>query len=92
MREPAAITSSERWRLTIGQTRRDRYVGYVEAASLATRASILPRAEIMAELGRLAVLVTKTGGPAEEKAFRLLHEHILNTPETTDLDLAAARS
>ena len=53
----------------------------VEAAILATRVSILPRAEILAELGRLAVLVSKTGGAVEEKAFRLLHEYVLNAPE-----------
>lgn len=64
----------------------------LEAAILATRTAILPRAEILVELERLAVLVTKTGGPIEERAFRLLHEHVLNASGATALNLAAARS
>jgi hypothetical protein len=44
----------------------------VEAAILATRIAILPLAEIAAEYRRLAVLVDKTGGPAERAAFALL--------------------
>ena len=64
----------------------------VEAAILATRTRILPRAEILADLGRLAVLVAKTGGPVEEKAFRLLHEYVLSAPEATAPNLAATPS
>lgn len=64
----------------------------VEAAILATRVSILPRDEILADLGRLAVLVSKTGGAVEDKAFRLLHEYVLNAPEATAPDMAPARS
>ena len=64
----------------------------VEAAIMATRTSLLPRGEILAELERLAVLVTKTGGPVEARAFRLLHEYVLKAPEATDLKLAPARS
>ena len=36
----------------------------------------LPRAEIEAELRRLAVPVEKTGGPAEHEAFALLVRHV----------------
>ena len=50
----------------------------VEAAILATRTAFLPRAEILAEFEQLAVLVAKTGGAAEDAAFRLLREHVLN--------------
>jgi uncharacterized protein len=64
----------------------------LEAAILATRIAILPRAEILLELERLSVLVTKTGGSIEEQAFRLLHEHVLKACEANALNLAAARS
>jgi uncharacterized protein len=49
----------------------------VEAAILATRTAFLPRDEILAEFQRLAVIVAKTGGLAEDTAFRLLHSHVL---------------
>jgi hypothetical protein len=48
----------------------------VEAAILATRTTLLPRAEIEAEFRRLAVLVDKTGGPQEREAFALLRRHV----------------
>lgn len=48
----------------------------VEAAILATRVHILPAADIVAELSRLAPLVEKTGGPTEHQAFALLRDHI----------------
>ena len=41
----------------------------IEAAILATRTAFLPPEEIRAEFERLAVLVDKTGGPAEHAAF-----------------------
>jgi hypothetical protein len=53
----------------------------VEAAILATRTAFLPRAEILAEFDKLAVLVAKTGGPVEDIAYRLLHEYVLNALE-----------
>lgn len=62
----------------------------VEAAILATRTAFLPRAEILTELDRLAVIVAKTGGPVEEAAFRLLHEHVLQAPAPLPLDSTAA--
>ena len=64
----------------------------VEAAILATRTAFLPRAEILTELDRLAVIVAKTGGPVEAAAFRLLHDHVLKPPGPVHLDSTAARS
>jgi uncharacterized protein len=48
----------------------------VEAAILATRTEFLPAAEILAEFDRLKVLVDKTGGPAEHRAFEFLAEFV----------------
>ncbi len=48
----------------------------LEAAILATRLHLLPRAEVQAEYDRLAVLVQKTGGPREHEAFELLREKL----------------
>jgi hypothetical protein len=48
----------------------------VEAAILATRTAFLPVEEIQADLRKLEVLVTKTGGEAEHQAFRLLKDHV----------------
>jgi hypothetical protein len=47
----------------------------LEAAVLATRLHLLPPAEVEAEHRRLAVLVEKTGGPAEREAFAFLEAH-----------------
>ena len=41
----------------------------LEASILASRAHMLPAEEIRAELGRLQVLVDKTGGPREREAM-----------------------
>ncbi len=48
----------------------------VEAAILATRIAFLPRAQIEAEFRKLAVIVDKTGGPAEKEAFAFLAAHV----------------
>lgn len=48
----------------------------VEAAILATRTAFLPPEEIEAEYRKLAVIVAKTGGPAEEEAFAFLRDHV----------------
>ena len=48
----------------------------VEAAILATRTAFLPVGEILGELGKLAILVEKTGGDAERAAFALLTDHV----------------
>lgn len=44
----------------------------VEAAILATRTEFLPAEEIRSQFERLKVLVEKTGGPAEHRAFDFL--------------------
>jgi len=46
----------------------------VEAAILATRVGIQPADEIREEMSRLAVIVGKTAGEQEERAFRYLRE------------------
>lgn len=44
----------------------------LEAAILATRIGLLPPAEIESELARLAIIVRKTAGPQELRAFNFL--------------------
>jgi hypothetical protein len=70
---------------TVAQGRLRDFLGFnrarhavVEAAILATRTAFLPRVEILAEFQKLAVIVAKTGGPAEDAAFHLLHTHVLH--------------
>lgn len=48
----------------------------VEAAILATRTRLLPIDEIRAQFERLRVLVEKTGGDQERRAFEFLEKHI----------------
>ena len=48
----------------------------VEAAILATRIEFLPIDEILADFKRLAVLVQKTGGHDEHRAFQFLMDHV----------------
>ncbi|MCS6976396.1 MAG: DUF447 family protein [Gemmatales bacterium] len=48
----------------------------VEAAILATRLHLIPKAEVEAEFARLKVLVEKTGGKQEHEAFALLENHL----------------
>jgi hypothetical protein len=48
----------------------------LEAAILATRTAFLPPEEIAAEYRRLAVIVEKTGGPAEKEALALLQQYL----------------
>jgi hypothetical protein len=48
----------------------------VEAAILATRTDFLPLADIEAEFRKLAVIVDKTGGDQEHRAFAFLREHL----------------
>ncbi|HET7292155.1 MAG TPA: DUF447 domain-containing protein [Vicinamibacteria bacterium] len=59
------------------------FVGYnraraavIEATILATRTRILPIADILAEFGRLQVIVDKTAGPAEREAMESLTEFV----------------
>jgi hypothetical protein len=48
----------------------------VEAAILATRVALLPRAEIAAEYKKLALIVDKTGGDQEKEAMALLTDFV----------------
>ncbi len=48
----------------------------VEAAILATRIGFLPIGEVTAEYKKLAVLVQKTGGDAEHRAFQFLSDYV----------------
>jgi hypothetical protein len=68
------VTDSERLRDFFGLNRAKHAI--VEAAILATRVAFLPAQQIAEEMGRLAVLVEKTGGPAEHEALELLQAYI----------------
>ncbi len=48
----------------------------VEAAILATRVEYLSMAEIREQFQQLSVLVEKTGGPQEQRAFKFLVDYI----------------
>jgi hypothetical protein len=48
----------------------------VEAAILATRTAFLPLGEIDTEFRKLAVIIDKTGGEQEHRAFTVLCEHL----------------
>ena len=48
----------------------------VEAAILATRTALLPVADILRDFERLQVLVNKTGGPQEHRAFDFLRQQV----------------
>jgi uncharacterized protein len=48
----------------------------LEASIVASRARMLPAAEIRSELERLQVLVDKTAGPREHEAMELLRRHV----------------
>src|SRR5262249_33995741 len=74
---------TEIWGTVVASGRQRDFFGFnrgkhavVEAAILATRLHILPPAEILAEYQKLAVLVEKTGGKQEHKAFELLRDHV----------------
>jgi hypothetical protein len=51
----------------------------LEASIVASRARMLPAAEISAELARLQVLVDKTAGPREHEAMDLVRRHVRAT-------------
>ena len=51
----------------------------LEAAILATRLHILPRADVETELARLAVPVQKTAGDMERMAFELICDYVRRT-------------
>jgi hypothetical protein len=70
----AEVLHADRLRDFLGFNRAKHAV--VEAAILATRTAFLPLDEIEAEYRKLAVLVQKTGGEQEHRAFALLKEHL----------------
>ncbi|GAB4147716.1 MAG: DUF447 family protein [Planctomycetaceae bacterium] len=73
----AAIVSMGRLRDFFGFNRAKHAV--LEAAILATRVHILPQNEIFSQLQPLRVMVEKTAGPAEQKAFELLESYVVET-------------
>jgi hypothetical protein len=66
-RVDAAVVGAGRGREFIGFNRASHAV--LEASILASRAHLLPAAQVRAELARLQVLVDKTGGPREHAAM-----------------------
>lgn len=58
----------------------------VEAAILATRISILPLDQILADIDKLATLVDKTGGAGEREAFELLRDYVSDVNRRRILD------
>ena len=67
----------------VGQGRLRDFLGWnraqhavLEAAILATRLHILPKAEVLADLERLRAIVDKTAGEDERAAFRIVQEHV----------------
>ena len=58
----------------------------VEAAILATRVRFFSRRELNERLASLTVLVRKTGGHAEHRAFEFLERHIQATPCSTEAE------
>jgi hypothetical protein len=51
----------------------------IEAAVVATRLDFLPEEQICDEFKRLAIVVEKTAGPQERRAFQLLDEYVGQT-------------
>ncbi len=54
----------------------------VEASILATRIQFLPPEQILHEFRRLAVMVDKTAGPQERKAFEFLDQYVRQALQT----------
>jgi hypothetical protein len=79
----AEVVAEGRFREFFGFNRAKHAV--VEAAILATRITLLPAAEIQADFRRLQVLVQKTGGSQEERAFNFLQRYVderISSPNT----------
>lgn len=68
------VTGSGRLRDFVGFNRAKHAV--LEAAIMATRIAILPHAEIQAELRRLAIIVEKTAGQPERRAWDFIAAYI----------------
>ena len=56
----------------------------VEAAILASRVAFLPAAEVLSQFEALQVLVDKTGGKSEERAFAMLRDFVALRCVTTE--------
>lgn len=61
----------------------------VEAAILATRVHFLPREEIVTDFARLNILVEKTGGAQERRAFEFLEAYVRESFAQTDREATA---
>lgn len=70
----AEVLRSESLRELFGFNRAKHAV--VEAAILATRIEFLPMAQIQDKLTELSILVLKTGGPSEQRAFELVERYV----------------
>jgi uncharacterized protein len=84
---------------TVAEGRQRDFLGFnrarhavVEAAILATRVALIPPPEILSEFQKLAVLVDKTGGPTEHKAFDLLRDYVHRAAERPPIDWKASPS
>lgn len=84
---------------TVAQGRIRDFLGFnrarhavVEAAILATRTGLLPMEEILTQLDRLGIIVSKTGGAAEERAFHILYEYVCNLKSSAFLSSEAGPS
>lgn len=84
----AEVVHSGRFRDFFGFNRAKHAV--IEAAILATRTDFLPLDEILADYRKLAIIVDKTGGPAEQRAFQFLDEHVRRIAEAR-IESAEAR-
>lgn len=73
-RHTARVEKTHRLRDFFGFNRA--HFAVLEAAILATRVHLLPRADIEADYRRLARLIVKTGGSREQEAFALLERHV----------------
>jgi hypothetical protein len=85
----AEVVNSGRLRDFFGFNRAKHAV--VEAAILATRTDFLPIDEIDAEYRKLAVIVGKTGGEAEKRAFEILRDRIDHVAQSRKESLESQR-
>jgi beta-ribofuranosylaminobenzene 5'-phosphate synthase len=83
----AIIVDQGRVRDSFGLNRAKHAV--LEASILATRVAILPADELREQFQRLSVLVDKTGGPAEKRAFDLLTQYVRLARPPTKVRVAA---
>ncbi len=70
----AKVVAAGRLRDFVGLNRAQHAI--VEAAIVATRLQLIPPEQVRADLARLAVLVEKTGGPAERGAWEFVAAYV----------------